>query len=81
MISQFTEGLNSCGGLWDTVQCHWEAFMPLMTSVERRPLTLENFRELFTIRFSSPDCGLRADEEATAEHWERVLAMVGGKNQ
>ncbi|KAM6962545.1 G2/M phase-specific E3 ubiquitin-protein ligase-like [Aplochiton taeniatus] len=31
MISQFTEGLNSCGGLWDLVRAHWEAFLPVMT--------------------------------------------------
>lgn len=32
MISQFTEGLNSCGGLWEMAQSNWEDFVPVMTS-------------------------------------------------
>ncbi|KAF7654018.1 hypothetical protein LDENG_00075750, partial [Lucifuga dentata] len=76
MISQFAEGLNSCGGLWDTIQSNWEAFLPLMTSLEQRPLTLEDFRALFTICYSRPNGELRAAEEATVGHWERALALI-----
>lgn len=79
MISQFTEGLNSCGGLWDMVQSHWEIFAPVMTSAPRQPLSLEEFKQLFTISFSTSDAQLRADEEATAGHWETILTLVGGK--
>lgn len=80
MISQFTEGLNSCGGLWDTVQSHWEAFLPVMTSAQQQPLTLEGFKQLFTVCYSCPGSQLRAAEEATAGHWETVLTLVSGKN-
>ncbi|XP_039983743.1 uncharacterized protein LOC120790376 isoform X2 [Xiphias gladius] len=76
MISQFTEGLNSCGGLWDTVQSHWEVFVPVMTSARREPLTLEEFKQLFTVCYSHLDSELRAAEEATAGHWETVLTFV-----
>lgn len=76
MISQFTEGLNSCGGLWDMVQSHWEIFAPVMTSAPQQPLSLEEFKQLFTISFSTSDAQLRADEEATAGHWETILTLV-----
>ncbi|XP_017294905.1 uncharacterized protein LOC108249798 isoform X2 [Kryptolebias marmoratus] len=76
MISQFTEGLNSCGGLWDLVKLHWEMFLPVMTGKAQRPLTLEEFRELFTFCYSHPDSELRAGEEATVTHWETVLTFV-----
>ncbi|XP_042272961.1 uncharacterized protein LOC121900595 [Thunnus maccoyii] len=76
MISQFTDGMNSCGGLWDTVQSHWEAFVPVMTSVQQQPLTLKEFKQLFTVCYSQPDSQLRAAEEATAGHWETVLTLV-----
>lgn len=80
MISQFTEGLNSCGGLWDTVQSHWEVFVPVMTSARREPLTLEEFKQLFTVCYSHLDSELRAAEEATAGHWETVLTFVSSKH-
>uniref|UniRef100_A0A3B4UYK5 HECT domain-containing protein n=1 Tax=Seriola dumerili TaxID=41447 RepID=A0A3B4UYK5_SERDU len=76
MISQFTEGLNSCGGLWNTLQSHWEAFVPVMTSTRQEPLTLEGFKQLFTVCYSHLDCQLRVAEEATAAHWETVLTFV-----
>ncbi|XP_071760322.1 G2/M phase-specific E3 ubiquitin-protein ligase-like [Centroberyx gerrardi] len=76
MIAQFTQGLDSCGGLWDTVRSHWEAFVPVMTSAGRRPLTLEEFAQLFTVCYSGPDSRLRLAEETTAAHWERVLILV-----
>ncbi|XP_045906489.1 uncharacterized protein LOC123971612 isoform X1 [Micropterus dolomieu] len=76
MISQFTEGLNSCGGLWDTIQSNWEVFVPIMTSAQQQPLTLEEFKLLFTICYSPPDSQPRAAEEATAGHWETALTLV-----
>ncbi|XP_014833150.1 PREDICTED: uncharacterized protein LOC106910941 isoform X2 [Poecilia mexicana] len=79
MISQFLEGLNSCGRLWDLVNSHWEAFLPVMTSMtstERRAPSLEEFRRLFTFCFSDPDSELRGAEETTAAQWETVLSMV-----
>lgn len=80
MISRFTEGMNSCGGLWDTVLSHWQAFVPVMTSAQQEPLTLEQFRQLFDVCYSRRDCRLRAAEEATVGHWETVLAFVGSKH-
>ncbi|XP_068581224.1 uncharacterized protein [Cebidichthys violaceus] len=76
MISQFTEGLNSCGGLWETVQSNWEEFVPVMTSAQQQPLTVEEFKRLFTVCYSRPDSRLRPTEEATAGHWQTVLALV-----
>ncbi|XP_031138210.1 uncharacterized protein LOC116038146 [Sander lucioperca] len=76
MISQFTEGLNSCGGLWDTVKSHWKEFVPVMTNAQQQPLTLEEFKPLFTICYSCPDSQLRVAEEATAGHWETVLTLI-----
>lgn len=81
MISQFKEGLNSCGGLWDMVQCHWERFVPVMTNTQQEPVTLEEVKQLFTVCYSNSDHQLRAEEEATAEHWETVLTLVRGKNR
>lgn len=80
MIAQFNEGLNSCGGLWDTVRSHWEVFVPVMTSAKQQPLSLEEFKQLFTICYSRPDSRLRAAEEVTARHWEAALTLVSGKN-
>lgn len=79
MISQFTEGLNSCGGLWDTIQSHWEAFLPVMTSKQQQALTKEEFKQLFTVCYSHPESELRAAEEATLVHWETILKMISGK--
>ncbi|KAM4547894.1 uncharacterized protein PAE49_016380 [Odontesthes bonariensis] len=76
MISQFIEGLNSCGGLWDLVKSEWEMFLPVMTSTKQQPLTLEEFKQLFTVCYSHADSELRAAEEATASHWETVLTLV-----
>nr|XP_033478032.1 uncharacterized protein LOC117254121 [Epinephelus lanceolatus] len=76
MISQFTEGLNSCGGLWDTILSHWKEFLPVMTSAQQQPLTLEEFKQLFTVCYSHPDSQLQAAEEATVGHWETVLTLV-----
>ncbi|KAM3619724.1 uncharacterized protein V6R79_012667 [Siganus canaliculatus] len=76
MISQFKEGLNSCGGLWDIIQCHWEAFAPVMTRAQPRPLTLDESRQLFTVCYSRADSQLRAAEETTAGHWDATLSLI-----
>ncbi|XP_059197465.1 uncharacterized protein LOC131977994 [Centropristis striata] len=76
MISQFTEGLNSCGALWDTMRCHWEQFVPVMTSEQQQPLTLQHFKQLFSVCYSRADGGLRTAEETTAGHWDTVLSRV-----
>ncbi|KAM9849220.1 G2/M phase-specific E3 ubiquitin-protein ligase-like [Aulostomus maculatus] len=76
MISQFTEGLNSCGGLWDLVQYHRETFVPVMTSKRPQPLKLDVFRKLFTVSYSRSCSQLRAAEEATVRHWEQVLTLI-----
>ncbi|XP_055077045.1 uncharacterized protein LOC129456170 [Periophthalmus magnuspinnatus] len=74
-IEQFTQGLNSCDGLWDVMRSHREAFAPVMTSVGTRPLTLPNFTSLFTASFSS-DCEELKEEEETAAHWETALGLI-----
>lgn len=79
MIGQFKEGLNSCGGLWETVQAHWRMFLPLMTSAQQKAQTLEEFKQLFTACFSYPDQRRRREEEATAQQWEAILTMVRGR--
>ncbi|KAM6921960.1 G2/M phase-specific E3 ubiquitin-protein ligase-like [Xenentodon cancila] len=80
MISQFTEGLNSCGRLWDLVKSHWEMFLPIMTSSEhQQPLALGEFKRLFAVRYSPPDSELRAAEEATVSHWGTILTMVSDR--
>ncbi|XP_074524613.1 uncharacterized protein LOC141789177 [Halichoeres trimaculatus] len=77
MISQFTEGLNSCDGLWDIIRSHWKVFAPVMTSIQQQqPLTLEVFKELFSVCYSPLDSPLRAAEEATAAHWETALTLI-----
>ncbi|XP_041862185.1 G2/M phase-specific E3 ubiquitin-protein ligase-like isoform X2 [Melanotaenia boesemani] len=76
MISQFIEGLNSCGALWDLVKSHWEMFLPVMTSTQQQPLTLKEFKQLFTVCYSHPNSELRAAEEATVINWETVLTLV-----
>ncbi|KAJ7992891.1 hypothetical protein DPEC_G00266780 [Dallia pectoralis] len=76
MISQFTEGLNSCGGMWDIMKANSAAFMPVMTRTEH-VLTLKQFRSLFEV-FWSPleSTGPRQAEEITITSWERFLIMV-----
>lgn len=63
------------------VQSHSEVFVPVMTSTQQQPLTLEEFKQLFTVCYSHPDSQLRAAEEVTAGHWETVLTLVSGKNE
>ncbi|XP_029684059.1 valacyclovir hydrolase [Takifugu rubripes] len=77
MISQFKDGLNSCGGLWDMIESRWEMFCPVMTSVQQRPLSHQEFPQpLFNVCYSQSDGPLRAAEEATVRHWEAALEKV-----
>uniref|UniRef100_A0A8C7YAX9 HECT domain-containing protein n=1 Tax=Oryzias sinensis TaxID=183150 RepID=A0A8C7YAX9_9TELE len=77
MISQFIQGVNSCGGLWELIKAHWEMFLPVMTSTrQQQPLTLEEFMKLFNVSFNHSDPEQRAAEEATFSHWETVLNLV-----
>ncbi|TWW58458.1 hypothetical protein D4764_07G0011770, partial [Takifugu flavidus] len=76
MIFQFKDGLNSCGGLWDMIESRWEMFCPVMTSVQQRPLSHQEFQQLFTVCYSQSDGPLRAAEEATVRHWEAALEKV-----
>lgn len=75
MISQFKDGLNSCGGLWDMIESHWEMFGPVMTSMQ------QDFQQLFTVCYSQSEGPLRAAEEATVRHWEAALEKVRGKKE
>ncbi|CAJ1061017.1 uncharacterized protein LOC117831916 [Xyrichtys novacula] len=75
MVSQFTEGLNSCGGLWDIIRSHWDLFAPQMTRVQQ-PLTLEEFKQLISVCYSPPDSPLRAAEEDSAAHWDTALTLI-----
>ncbi|XP_019904491.2 uncharacterized protein LOC109616028 [Esox lucius] len=76
MISQFTEGLNSCGGMWDIMKANSAAFMPVMTRTEY-VLTLKQFRSLFEVLWSPLEStALRQAEETTVTSWERFLIMV-----
>ncbi|XP_055364606.1 uncharacterized protein LOC114853674 isoform X2 [Betta splendens] len=78
MISQFKDGLNSCGGLWGTIESNWELFVPVMTSEQQQPVTLEEFTQLFTVCYSQSDCQMRAAEAVTVAHWETVLTLISG---
>ncbi|XP_041646698.1 uncharacterized protein LOC121511905 isoform X2 [Cheilinus undulatus] len=76
MISQFTEGLNSCGGLWDVIQSQWVLFASEMMGAQQHPLILEEFKQLFTVCYSPPGSLQRAAEEAAAAHWETALSLI-----
>ncbi|KAK7889037.1 hypothetical protein WMY93_024597 [Mugilogobius chulae] len=77
---QFTQGLNSCDGLWDVMRSHCEAFAHVMTSAGSRSLTLPNFSALFTVSFSSDFEKLKKEEKKTTAHWEKALGLIrGGK--
>lgn len=80
MMLQFKDGLNSCGGLWEMIESRWEMFWPVMTSMQPRPLSQQEFQQLFTVCYSQSEGPLRAAEEATVRHWEAALEKVGGKN-
>lgn len=78
MILQFTEGLNSCGGLWDIIKGNSSAFLPVMTHT-KWPVSLESFRRMFQISWSPPESNQKVAEETTITCWEEVLTMVNGR--
>lgn len=78
MINQFTEGLNSCGNLWDIVKINWIDFLPIFTKTNER-LSRASFRALFEISWSAEGSKRREDEEETIYYWELVLKMIEGE--
>lgn len=78
MINQFTEGLNSCGNLWDIVKINWIDFLPMFTKTNER-LSRASFRALFEISWSAEGSKRREDEEETIYYWELVLKMIEGE--
>lgn len=62
------------------IESRWEMFSPVMTSIQQRPLSQQEFQQLFTICYSQSEGPLRAAEEATVRHWEAALEKVRGKN-
>ncbi|XP_017323374.1 G2/M phase-specific E3 ubiquitin-protein ligase isoform X2 [Ictalurus punctatus] len=78
MINQFTEGLNSCGNLWDIVKINWIDFLPIFTKTNER-LSRASFRALFEISWSAEGSKRREDEEETIYYWELVLKMIEDK--
>ncbi|KAL7377198.1 hypothetical protein ABVT39_023665 [Epinephelus coioides] len=77
MIQQFTEGMNSCGRLWDTVKRHWKAFQKVFTQ-EQGPLTRSAFRALFKVQWSDEETNHRDAEEDTVFSWECLLNTIEG---
>lgn len=78
MINQFTEGLNSCGNLWDLVKTNWIDFLPIFTKTSER-LSQSSFRGLFEINWSVQGTRKREGEEKTIYYWELVLKMIEGE--
>lgn len=78
MINQFTEGLNSCGKLWDTVKSNWIDFLPIFTKTNKR-ISRSSFRALFEINWSENGTERREQEKETIYYWELVLKMIEGE--
>ncbi|KAI4887915.1 hypothetical protein NFI96_014530 [Prochilodus magdalenae] len=78
MINQFTEGLNSCGRLWDMVKENWIDFLPIFINMDE-PLSRVSFRALFQINWSGEGTKKRLEEEETIYCWELVLKMIEDK--
>ncbi|XP_076845164.1 uncharacterized protein LOC143490355 [Brachyhypopomus gauderio] len=78
MVVQFTEGLNLCGGLWDTVKANWIDFLPIFTNMSE-PISRATFRALFQINWSREGTKCREEEEETIYYWELVLKMIEDK--
>lgn len=78
MINQFTEGLNACGKLWDTVKTNWIDFLPIFTKTDKR-ISRSSFRALFEISWSAKDTKRREQEKETIYYWELVLKMIEGE--
>lgn len=78
MINQFTQGLNSCGKLWDLVKINWIDFLPVFTKTSER-ISRSSFRALFEISWSAQGTKMREEEEETINYWELVLKMIEGE--
>ncbi|KAI5094762.1 G2/M phase-specific E3 ubiquitin-protein ligase-like, partial [Silurus meridionalis] len=78
MINQFTEGLNSCGKLWDIVKTNWIDFLPVFTKTSDR-ISRATFRSLFEISYSAQGTKRREEEEETVYCWELMLKMIEDK--
>ncbi|MCI4381193.1 hypothetical protein PGIGA_G00248760 [Pangasianodon gigas] len=78
MINQFTEGLNSCGKLWDIVKTNWKDFLPIFTKTNKK-ISRSSFRALFEISWSAEGTKRREEEEETIYSWELVLKMIKDK--
>lgn len=78
MISQFTEGLNSCGNLWDLIKTNWIDFLPFFNKTSER-ISRSSFRALFKISWSPEGTKRREEEEETIYSWELVLKMIEGE--
>ncbi|KAF5907322.1 G2/M phase-specific E3 ubiquitin-protein ligase-like, partial [Clarias magur] len=75
MISQFTEGLNSCGNLWDLIKTNWIDFLPFFAKTSEW-ISRSSFRALFKISWSPEGTKRREEEEKTIYSWELVLKMI-----
>uniref|UniRef100_A0AAV2KTU4 HECT domain-containing protein n=1 Tax=Knipowitschia caucasica TaxID=637954 RepID=A0AAV2KTU4_KNICA len=85
-VEQFTQGLSSCDGLWSWIKSHCRAFTPIMTSARSRPLTLQDFRALFTTSYSEVEEEKEEEEKdeenkvkeekETVAHWDTVLGLI-----
>ncbi|KAK1786970.1 hypothetical protein P4O66_017347, partial [Electrophorus voltai] len=78
MVVQFMEGMNSYGGLWDTVKANWIDFLPIFTNMNE-PISRNSFTALFQINWSREGTKSREEEEETVYYWELVLRMIEDK--
>lgn len=78
MINQFTEGLNSCGKMWDLIKANWIDFLPMFTKTSER-ISRPSFQALFEISWSAQGTKRREEEEETIYHWKQVLKMIEGE--
>ncbi|KAK1166455.1 G2/M phase-specific E3 ubiquitin-protein ligase-like, partial [Acipenser oxyrinchus oxyrinchus] len=76
MISQFTDGLNSSGNLWEVVKENVFAFQPIFTNM-RKTITKTLFRSVFDIDWSAQGTKKREAEETGC--MAAVWNMVNGK--
>lgn len=78
MINQFTEGLNSCGKMWDLIKANWIDFLPMFTKTGER-ISRPSFQALFKISWSEQGTKSREEEEEIIYHWKKVLKMIEGE--
>lgn len=77
MIDQFIEGFNSGGFLWETVKKNRRVFQKLST--KRKPLSREEFKALYYVKWSNVDSAKRAEEEETMFLFESNLVTIAGR--